>query len=65
MGTNENPPGEWNRYDIVVKGSYIAVSVNGKKLNEAIDCETTPGPIGLQSEGGEIHFKTVRYLPAQ
>ena len=41
----------------------ITVKVNGKQLNQAIDCDSQAGKIGLQSEGGEIHFRTVRLTP--
>lgn len=62
---NENPPGEWNRYEIELNGSDLTVSVNGLMVNEVRDCEVAEGPIGLQSEGGEIHFRTVRLTPLQ
>ena len=61
--TNENPPGEWNRYEILARGANLTVFVNGKKVNEAVDCDVVAGPIGLQSEGAEIHFRTVRIEP--
>jgi hypothetical protein len=60
---NEKEPGEWNRYEITVKGSDITVLVNGKQVNEARDSDVLSGPIGLQSEGGEIHFRTVQLIP--
>jgi hypothetical protein len=60
---NEKEPGEWNRYEITVKGSNVTVLVNGKQVNQAHDCDVLAGPIGLQSEGGEIHFRTVRLIP--
>lgn len=60
---NENPPGEWNRYEIVLNGSSLVVSVNGKPLNEATGCEVVSGPIALQSEGGVIQFRTVELTP--
>jgi len=59
----ENPPGEWNRYEIRLDGPALEVKVNGTLVNEAKDCEVLSGPIGLQSEGGEIHFKTVELRP--
>ncbi|RPI28566.1 MAG: DUF1080 domain-containing protein [Acidobacteria bacterium] len=62
---NEKEPGQWNTYEITVKGPSITVSVNGKQVNEAKDCEVLAGPIGLQSEGGEIHFRTVRLTPLE
>jgi hypothetical protein len=60
---NENPPGEWNRYEITADGDRITVVLNGKVVNEATDCEVRPGQIGLQSEGGIIHFRTVTLTP--
>jgi len=60
---NENPPGEWNRYEIRLAGPDIVVHVNGKKLNEATDAQVLAGPIGLQSEGGQIHFRKVELTP--
>lgn len=52
--------GDWNRMEILLEGSDIKVWVNGKLVNEATDCEISSGPIGLQSEGGEIHFRLVQ-----
>ncbi len=60
----ENQPGEWNKYEIALKGSNLVVHVNGKKVNEVSGCDVLPGPIGLQSEGGEIHFRTVQMTPS-
>jgi hypothetical protein len=63
MRGNEKPVGEWNRYDIVLDGSNLTVSVNGKKVNEATDCDVLSGPVGVQSEGGEIHFRKIELTP--
>jgi len=59
----ENPVGEWNRYEIVLEGRKLDVSVNGKKVNAATVSDVLAGPIGLQSEGGEIHFRKVELQP--
>lgn len=56
----ENAPGEWNHYEIVVRGESMELSVNGKRVNEAQGLDVRSGPIGLQSEGGEIHFRNIR-----
>jgi hypothetical protein len=56
---NENEPGDWNRYEITADGPRITVVLNGEMVNEATDCDVRPGKIGLQSEGGIIHFRTV------
>ena len=60
---NENPPGEWNRYEIRLDGPLLVVHVNGKKVNEATGADVLAGPIALQSEGGEIHFRKVELTP--
>lgn len=60
---NEKPVGEWNRYEIVFDGPKLDIWINGEKLNQAIDCDVIPGHIGLQSEGGEIHFRKVELTP--
>lgn len=56
---NEKKPGEWNKYEITAQGGQVTLVVNGKKVNEATNCDVRPGKIGLQSEGGVIHFRTV------
>jgi hypothetical protein len=60
---NEKEPGEWNRYDITVNGDQITVVLNGKVVNQATGCDVRPGRIGLQSEGGVIHFRSVKLTP--
>ena len=59
----ENPVGEWNRYEILLDGTKLEVTVNGKKVNSATVADVLAGPIGLQSEGGEIHFRKVELTP--
>ena len=56
----ETTPGHWNRYDITVKGGEIEVRVNGVLVNKAKGLDVLAGPIGLQSEGGQIEFRKVR-----
>lgn len=65
LDTNEKPPGEWNTYDISVAGPDVVVTINGKKLNEATGLDVVAGKIGLQSEGGEIHFRRVELTPIE
>jgi len=62
---NEKEPGEWNKYDITISGGDLTLIVNGEKVNEATGCDLVAGKIGLQSEGGEIHFRTVRLIPLE
>jgi hypothetical protein len=59
----EKEPGQWNTYEITLKGGDLTLVINGEKVNEATDCDVLAGPIGLQSEGGEIHFRNVHLTP--
>ena len=38
----------------------MVISVNGAVVSTVSDCELTQGPIGVQSEGAETHWKTIR-----
>lgn len=60
---NEKKPGQWNRYEITLQGDTLTLVVNGKKVNVATGLDQVAGQIGLQSEGGEIHFRTVELTP--
>jgi hypothetical protein len=60
---NEKDPGEWNRYEITAAEDKVTLVVNGKQVNEATGCDVRSGKIGLQSEGGVIHFRTVHIKP--
>jgi Domain of Unknown Function (DUF1080) len=62
-GGAEVAPGEWNKLEITLKQGELDVVLNGKPVNRATGCEVISGPIALQSEGGEIHFRTVRITP--
>ncbi len=56
----EKKPGKWNTYDITFDGGDLTVMINGEKVNEATGCDVVAGSIGLQSEGGEIHFRNIK-----
>lgn len=58
----ERPLGEWNEYEIIVNKGDVILRVNGEELNRAWDVEELSGPIGLQSEGSEIHFRNIRIV---
>lgn len=60
---NENPLGQWNRYEIIADRGNITLLVNGEVLNTATQAQEIPGFIALQSEGAEIHFKDIRLAP--
>ena len=55
----EKAPGEWNRYEIKVSGGNLELKVNGEIVNQASGLDVLAGPIGLQSEGAEIHFRNI------
>ncbi len=59
----ENPPGEWNSYEIILDGAEVTLKVNGREVNYGWDAQVLAGPIGLQSEGTEIHFRRIRLAP--
>jgi hypothetical protein len=59
----ENPVGEWNRYEIVLDGTKLDVSINGKTVNSVTAGDVLAGHVGLQSEGGEVHFRKVELQP--
>ena len=61
----EKEPGEWNKYEITLDEGTLTLVVNGEQVNQATDCDVTAGKIGLQSEGGEIHFRTVELTPIE
>lgn len=56
----EKPAGEWNHMLIEVNGANAGVWMNGTKVNEATGIEVIAGPVGLQSEGGQIEFRAVQ-----
>ena len=60
----EKPLGQWNQYEIVVRGDTVTLTVNGKKVNEATGCQPVAGKICLTAEGDEIHFRNIRFVNA-
>ena len=60
---NEKEAGKWNKYEITVAGDRVTIVLNGKQVNTATGVDVRAGKIGLQSEGGVIHFRTVLLTP--
>lgn len=58
----EKPAGEWNQYEITVLGGNLDLKVNGEAVNQASGLDVLSGPIGLQSEGAEIHFRNIQLV---
>lgn len=74
------PAGEWNSYDISLRGSRVVVVVNGWKvidtdfaqMTEPIGKFKTPyaelprsGRIALQDHGGELWYRNIRIRPVE
>jgi len=59
----ENPPGQWNRVEILAQGARYQVWVNGKLVNDVSGVALSSGPVGVQSEGGVIQFRRVTLTP--
>jgi hypothetical protein len=60
----ENPPGEWNRSEVICDGDTIKNILNGKVMNYGTNSSHTFGKIQLQSEGAEIWIRKVELRPA-
>ncbi|MBM4000422.1 MAG: DUF1080 domain-containing protein [Planctomycetes bacterium] len=54
--------GEWNTYDVVCADGTVKLSINGKFVNSIRDSSMRKGYLCLESEGSEIHFRTIRIL---
>ncbi len=54
------PVGQFNKMEIEVQGGDMDIKVNGAVVSTVRDCELTAGPIGIQSEGAETHWKSIR-----
>ena len=57
------PIGEWNTYDVSLRGPTIALSVNGKPAATWAACPILSGHLGLQAEGSPIEVRAFRYRP--
>ena len=58
--STEKPSGEWNTYDIRVRGDSVSIYVNGVLQNIASGLNIDHGWIALQSEGAPVEFKDIR-----
>lgn len=63
--SSEKPIGQWNTYDIICKGNWVVVLVNGVLQNMATGCSVTSGKICLQSEGSPIEFRNIYIEPLE
>jgi hypothetical protein len=60
---NVRPPGEWNTYELTVKGRIVTLAVNGDTIGALDPAYTDKGYIGLEAEGFPIEFRNVRVRP--
>ncbi len=56
---SENPPGQWNSYDITARDATIELVVNGVLQNSGTGMTLTEGRILLQSEGSTMQFRNI------
>ena len=54
--------GEWNTYDVVCVDGTIKHAINGKFVNGIRESSIKKGYLCLESEGAEIHFRSIRIL---
>jgi len=57
----DNPPGQWNRFEITVIDDYVTVVLNGKTVIRKAKLPEMPkrGPIALQHHGDPIQFTNI------
>ncbi len=55
--------GEWNTYEITMKGKTLTLWVNGAITTIWEDCAVPEGYIGMEAEGWYIEFRNVKYRP--
>jgi len=54
------PVNQWNQCEIQCRNGTVSVTINGQILGEVNGCLPAVGTIALQSEGSEIHFRSIR-----
>jgi hypothetical protein len=54
----DNPPGQWNRFVITMKGDRLTVVLNGQTVieNAQLPGVAARGPLALQHHGDAIEF---------
>ena len=55
--------GQWNTYDITVKGDHITAVLNGTRTADVQDGRLKSGPLGLQYAAGVVKFRKVEIKP--
>ena len=59
--THDRPLGQWNRFEITMKGDRLTVVLNGQTVIENAQLPGVPkrGPIALQHHGDPIQFASI------
>ena len=54
----DRPAGQWNRFQITVRGQKVTVELNGERVIDGVELPDLParGPIALQYHGDPIEF---------
>jgi hypothetical protein len=57
----DNPPGQWNRFEIIAVGERVTVKVNGKTVIRQAELPGLPkrGAIALQHHGDPVQFANI------
>ena len=55
-----NPPGEWNTFEMTVKGPKADLWVNGETIGSIESIPLAKGYVGLEAEGFYIEFRNVK-----
>jgi Domain of Unknown Function (DUF1080) len=55
-----NTAGQWNTYDVTIKGDNLVVVLNGVQTVDMHDATYASGPISLQYGAGTVKFRNVR-----
>lgn len=57
----DKPVGQWNRFEITMRGEHVTVVLNGKTVIERCHLPGIPaeGPVALQHHGDQIQFANI------
>jgi len=55
--------GQWNTYEITMRGAHLVLVLNGKKTVDIQDAKFAGGPFALQWVRGTIKFRKIKIKP--
>ncbi|QDV35363.1 3-keto-disaccharide hydrolase [Tautonia plasticadhaerens] len=59
------PVGQWNAMEVVCRDGAVACSLNGTLIDTGTAASPESGPIGFQSEGRPIRFRSLEIRPIE